>query len=162
MQEAWTASTHVLVVDDEALVGLLVADLLRAEDLEVSLAHGGAEALAMARAQKPDLVVMGWKMPGLCGAELLQALRLARPGLSVVVFSGYDLTSESLVGPGDGPEPVSLRKAADLDLLAPTVLGIAATRRLRRQSGNEAADGPGFLAACADLSLLAPLPSKAA
>ena len=125
MSDTSPVNARVLVVDDEALVGMLVADLLRAENLEVSLALKGEEALEMARAHGPDLVVMDWKMPGLSGAELLRALRLVQPGLPVVVFSGYDLTRERLGEVGGGPEPVLLRKAVELDLLVPAVVEMA-------------------------------------
>ncbi len=162
IQDCASVGARVLVIDDEALVGMLVADLLRAEDLEVSVAHDGAEALEMARVHSPDLVVMDWKMPGLSGAELLRALRLVQPGLPVVVFSGYDLTRERLGEVGGDPEPVLLRKAVELDLLVPTVVEIAHVLELRSLCSHEAADTPVFPATYLAKLPRSPLPLTAA
>ncbi|WP_375398633.1 PAS domain-containing protein [uncultured Sphingomonas sp.] len=81
---------HVLVVDDERLVRMAIADML--ENLgyrttEVSDA-GEAERL-LANGERFDLVVTDHLMPGMSGAELASTIRQRWPRLPVLILSGY-------------------------------------------------------------------------
>jgi len=67
----------VLVVDDHAIVRDGLARLLAADGAhQILQAAAGREALALARAQRPELIVLDLNLPGLGGLELLR--RLAR------------------------------------------------------------------------------------
>lgn len=70
------ARKKVLAVDDSATV-LLAVELLLARDHEVLTARDGQEALAVARAARPDLVLLDVVMPGLDGFETCRRLREA-------------------------------------------------------------------------------------
>ncbi|MFN3688422.1 MAG: PAS domain S-box protein [Salinarimonas sp.] len=79
-----------LVVDDEDLVRMTVADMLVDLGFEVVEAGSGEEALAMIRSgRRADLLVTDHLMPGMSGVDLARAARAARPGLPVLVVSGY-------------------------------------------------------------------------
>ena len=68
-------SARILVVDDiEANVRLLEAKL-SAEYYEVLTASDGPTALAMAAAEKPDIVLLDVMMPGMDGFEVCRELR---------------------------------------------------------------------------------------
>jgi two-component system response regulator DesR len=68
---------RVLLAEDQGLVLGALAALLELEpDIEVvARARDGNEALALARRERPDLVVTDIEMPGMSGLELAQALR---------------------------------------------------------------------------------------
>jgi DNA-binding response OmpR family regulator len=66
---------RVLVVDDEAPIRALVRGYLEAEAFEVRDAETGPDALAVARAWAPDLVVLDVMLPGLDGIEVCRELR---------------------------------------------------------------------------------------
>jgi DNA-binding response OmpR family regulator len=66
---------HVLVVDDEQSLAKVVASYLRRDGHEVSCAFDGPGALAAARREPPDLVVLDLNLPGLDGVEVCRALR---------------------------------------------------------------------------------------
>ena len=69
------AGERILVVeDDRSLAELLSYQLTRA-GYQVEQTADGHEALARARAEKPDLVLLDWMMPGLSGVETLKAMR---------------------------------------------------------------------------------------
>lgn len=69
------AGERVLVVDDEPdIVALVVYHLARAGYL-VSSASSGPDALAVARRERPALVVLDLMLPGLSGYDVLQQLR---------------------------------------------------------------------------------------
>ncbi|MEI6044505.1 MAG: response regulator [Chloroflexota bacterium] len=64
----------ILVVDDEISLCELMADIL-AEQFTIIMAYNGKEALALAQAHKPDLIISDVMMPHMSGVELLRALR---------------------------------------------------------------------------------------
>ncbi|MEE8311390.1 MAG: response regulator [Candidatus Binatia bacterium] len=65
----------VLVVDDEPATRDLVTYLLERNGFEVVQAADGAEALELARIERPALITLDIMMPGMNGYEVLQALR---------------------------------------------------------------------------------------
>jgi two-component system, OmpR family, response regulator MtrA len=65
----------VLVVDDDADILSLVKAVLERSGHEVVAVRDGAEALASARARKPDLAVLDIAMPEVDGLEVLRRLR---------------------------------------------------------------------------------------
>jgi len=82
---------HVLVVDDEPAVGEFMGELLESWGLEVTVKPNGAEAEALF-AENPqhfDLVVTDQTMPKMTGTELAQRLMARRPGLPVILYTGY-------------------------------------------------------------------------
>ncbi|MGQ0538545.1 MAG: response regulator [Gemmatimonadaceae bacterium] len=66
---------RVLVVDDEPDILALVAYHLVRAGYRVSTASSGPDALAMARSEKPTLVVLDLMLPGMSGFAVLEALR---------------------------------------------------------------------------------------
>ncbi|MDP9365213.1 MAG: hybrid sensor histidine kinase/response regulator, partial [Chloroflexota bacterium] len=80
----------VLVVEDHPELRAFVTGVL-SPDHRVAVAEDGREALARARAERPDLIVTDVMMPGMNGEQLLGALR-ADPDLAdvpVVVLSAW-------------------------------------------------------------------------
>jgi PAS domain S-box-containing protein len=79
----------VLLVDDEPLVRASTADMLAEMGYEVVEADSGADALALIDLRLPDLVITDHLMPGLSGTDLALILAAERPGLPVLIVSGY-------------------------------------------------------------------------
>jgi two-component system alkaline phosphatase synthesis response regulator PhoP len=66
--------TKVLVIDDEAPIRLLCRVNLEAEGIEVFEAENGTSGLELARAQRPDVVLLDVMMPGLDGWRVAEQL----------------------------------------------------------------------------------------
>jgi two-component system phosphate regulon response regulator PhoB len=66
---------HVLIVDDEADLASLVEFNLQQEGLQTSIAHTGSEALALARARTPDVIILDLMLPDVSGKEVCRRLR---------------------------------------------------------------------------------------
>jgi diguanylate cyclase (GGDEF)-like protein len=66
---------RILVAEDSALLRRMIGDVLRQHDWEVLEATDGAQALAMARAENPAVLLMAREMEGLDGLAVLDALR---------------------------------------------------------------------------------------
>nr|WP_302474502.1 PAS domain S-box protein [Roseococcus sp. MDT2-1-1] len=79
-----------LLVDDEEIVRASTADMLADLGYEVVEASSAEEALRLVGGGlRPDLVVTDHLMPGLSGTDLARRLNELRPGLPVVIVSGY-------------------------------------------------------------------------
>ena len=86
---AATASTRVLVVEDEDVIRGLVDQVLRGEGYEVLLAADGDEAIALAGSNRVDVLLTDLTMPGIGGHELADRLRAGAPALKVLFMSGF-------------------------------------------------------------------------
>ncbi|MBO9560003.1 MAG: PAS domain S-box protein [Caulobacter sp.] len=114
---ATRASSHVLLVEDDAEVGDLVSAMIDELGHMVSRASNADEALTIARADPTlALVITDVIMPGgKSGVDLAAALAQERPELPVLLSSGY--TGQELSRTQDSPWPL-LRKPYALDALA--------------------------------------------
>ena len=65
----------MLVCDDEPIVRILVHATLDREKYIMVVARDGQEALALARSEQPDLILLDVVMPGRSGPNVLDALR---------------------------------------------------------------------------------------
>ena len=63
------------MVDDKANIRAMVRDYLSEEGFRVLEAENGQQALALARQEKPDLILLDIMMPKMDGYEFLQAYR---------------------------------------------------------------------------------------
>jgi PAS domain S-box-containing protein len=86
-----TLAGAVLIVDDEDLVLELMGDLLSDWGLEVTLKSDAVEAkhAFAAEPQRYDLVLTDHTMPRLTGLELARQIHAIRPGVPVILYTGY-------------------------------------------------------------------------
>ena len=89
---AGTRIIRLLLVDDRSAVRTGLKIWLSLEpDLEVvGEPSDGAEAISLARALHPDVVLMDVEMPGMDGISATAALRSAAPQSAVVILTLYD------------------------------------------------------------------------
>jgi CheY-like chemotaxis protein len=87
----------ILIADDEEDARTIICmRLAKDRDVHIVEATNGREALALAKEQHPDLVVLDWTMPGMSGLEVLQAFRgdPAMVDIPVIMMTGRDDPSE--------------------------------------------------------------------
>jgi DNA-binding NtrC family response regulator/signal transduction histidine kinase len=82
---------HVLYVDDDEVMALVVERLLHRQGFRVSVFQDASRALERVRAEPDafDVVVCDFNMPGLTGVELARSLAGISPHLPVIISSGY-------------------------------------------------------------------------
>lgn len=118
-------ATKVLVIDDEEDYRIIIREVLAESGLEVKLARDGEEGLRMAKAERPDVVLVDWMMPRMDGEQFCRALRSEAglkdlPVLMLTVKQTADEELEALhfgvddfvVKPFQGPELLARVRAA--------------------------------------------------
>jgi two-component system, cell cycle sensor histidine kinase and response regulator CckA len=79
----------VLLVEDEAINRMAMAEALRNAGQQVLEAANGEEALALAANPAIKLVVMDFVLPGVDGFKLMDLIHQSRPKLPIIFLSGY-------------------------------------------------------------------------
>jgi two-component system, OmpR family, response regulator len=89
---------NVLVVDDEAVLAEMVSMALRYEGWKIATAADGSSAIASARAQRPDVVVLDVMLPDMSGLDVLHKLREENPQLPVLLLTAKDAVEDRIAG----------------------------------------------------------------
>lgn len=112
---------RVMLADDEHLIrGALAALLGLEDDLQVvAEAASGTEALAMARAHRPDVAVLDLQMPGADGVTVATSLRAELPGCRTMIVTGHGRPGHLKRALGAGvrgfvPKTVSAQRLAEI------------------------------------------------
>jgi len=81
-------SVKVLVIDDDPKVPWILSEGL-GENYRVISARNGVEGIQMVTKEKPELVLLDIKMPGLSGMEVLDKVKTIDGNLDVIMLSGH-------------------------------------------------------------------------
>ena len=106
----------ILVVDDDASVAGALRRFLDSEGHKSRVVNGVAEGLAAIDRQRPDLVMMDIRMPGIDGLAGLDQMQAKYPGLCIVMMTGYGTSQTSIDAMRSGAFDY-LTKPPDLDQL---------------------------------------------
>jgi len=110
---------RVLLAEDHAVVRTGLLQLLGdVDDVEVvGAATGGKQAVALAAAERPDVVLMDLEMPDLDGIEATRRIRSADPDVNVVVLTAFSDRQRILGAIDAGAVGYLLKDAAPDDLI---------------------------------------------
>ncbi|PJK16824.1 two-component system response regulator [Chryseomicrobium excrementi] len=81
--------THLLIVDDQMGIRMLLQEVFEQSGYTVSIAANGEEALEMFRAQQVDGVLLDMKIPGMNGIEILKHMKREKPDVPVMMMTAY-------------------------------------------------------------------------
>jgi CheY-like chemotaxis protein len=85
----------VLVVDDNANNLMLEKDLLEVAGFEVFQAENATDGIAIARREKPDVIIMDVRLPDMRGSEAARILRLDKETSDIpIVFVTASVMAE--------------------------------------------------------------------
>ena len=79
----------ILLADDEKTITVTLADALRDNGHNVTVAYDGLSALKYAETEPFDCILLDIKMPGTDGMEVLRRLKKQNPDLPVIMITGY-------------------------------------------------------------------------
>ncbi len=107
----------ILIVDDDRKITDMLRRTLAYEGYRVATAADGNEALVKAQAERPDLVVLDWLMPGLDGIEVTKHLRAAGD-VAILMLTARDAVEHRVEGLNSGADDYLVKPFAPEELLA--------------------------------------------
>jgi len=123
---------RILIVDDEKMICLLLAQRLFKEGYICATANNGKEALNHFYKDDLSLMITDIRMPGMDGMELLKNVKTMNSKMMVIIMTAYgevDLVVEAMrLGAND-----FLIKPVDLDLLVLSVKNVLEKKRLEEE-----------------------------
>ncbi len=110
---------QVLIADDDASLRLLVTTTLADDTLTMLEAHDGVQALAIARREKPNLILLDVAMPGLTGVEVCEALKAdpATTAIPVIMLTAHGQEADRQRGLAAGAKAYLTKPFSPLQLL---------------------------------------------
>lgn len=128
--------THILIVEDDPSIALALEDDLTLEGYQVSVARDGQDAVARAREQGVDLILLDLMLPKKGGIEVCRELRRAGMRTPIIMLTAKAHEAEKVMGLDSGADdyvtkpfsPAELR-ARIKSLLRRTVAGAPTTYR---------------------------------
>ena len=114
------APIRIVVADDHPIVRAGIVGLLEtAPGIEViGEAADGAEAIELAASERPDLVLMDLRMPGVDGASATASIVAAGHGTRVLVLTTYETDDHILAAIEAGASGYLLKAAPQAEILA--------------------------------------------
>jgi DNA-binding NtrC family response regulator len=79
---------HILIVDDEAPIREILAQMLGQNGFRVTEAATATEALQVMQRDVPDLIISDLQLEESDGLAMIQQLKVARPELPVILLTG--------------------------------------------------------------------------
>src|SRR5688572_17050102 len=87
---------RILVIDDEAAIRDSLRMILEYEDYLFLGAASGQEGISLVQRDRPDLVLLDIKMPGMDGMDVLRKLHAHDETLPIVMISGHGTTATAV------------------------------------------------------------------
>ena len=110
------ADKILVVEDDEGIAGTLYRGLTF-EGYKVNVVYDGLAALASARDDPPDLVVLDWMLPGIDGLEVCRRMRAAGQ-TPILMLTAKDAIADRVHGLDAGAEDYLVKPFAFDELVA--------------------------------------------
>ncbi|MBI4585749.1 MAG: response regulator [Planctomycetes bacterium] len=117
----------VLIADDEVSIRRLYERELKKEGYEVLTAENGQEAIQQVQNQKPDLVILDIRMPGMDGIQTLSRILEENNELPVIISTAYSSYKENFMSWAADAYVV---KSSDLSELKSTVRAVFEQRNV--------------------------------
>lgn len=113
------AMKTILLADDEAHLRTLVRTTLDQPGYRILESEDGATALALARSERPDVVVLDWMMPNMTGIEVMTALRrdAATANLPIILLTAKGQRADVTQALASGATAYLAKPFSPLELL---------------------------------------------
>jgi DNA-binding NtrC family response regulator len=138
---------RVLVVDDDAGVRSLIGKIVALEDAVPTIAGSGEEALDLLEREFFDLLVTENNLPGVNGLELAQVARAMRPGMTVLLVTGYSSVESARQAAAQGVIDYIIKPVIVDELRSSLRRGLAASVRSVFPAGSRSDEAKGPAAA---------------
>lgn len=123
------AREKILVIDDEPDIGWLFSKILSEEGYKVLTSLNGEEGISKIKKEKPDLIFLDLKLPGMDGIEILKEIRTIDKDLLVIVLTAYETVKTAVEAMKLGAFDY-LSKPVNIDRIKTTIKNAIRTQTL--------------------------------
>jgi len=127
----------ILVVEDDPIIRRTVDYALRRAGFSTRVSGDGVEALAMAQAEAPDLILLDLMLPGIDGFEFAQRIRRTDHEVAIIMVTALSQESDTVRGLDAGADDYITKPFSTEELLARVRANL---RRVRERAVLEADD----------------------
>jgi len=131
---------RILIVDDDIDTLRLVGLMLQRQGYQILAANHGAQAIELAKKEKPDLILLDVMMPDMDGFEVTRRLR-ADPEteiIPIIMFTAKTQIDDKVTGFESGADDYLTKPTHPAELIAHVKALLARTKKLRRAQPVEA------------------------
>jgi sugar-specific transcriptional regulator TrmB/CheY-like chemotaxis protein len=89
IQNNYSASAKILVVDDDLSLRGMLSELLKQEGFAPRTAQSGKEAITLCKKENFEVALIDIKLPDIEGTQLIAILKKLNPNMSSIVITGY-------------------------------------------------------------------------
>jgi DNA-binding response OmpR family regulator len=147
-------SLRILIVEDHEDLADALRTNLRSEGYQATVATDGRQALAMVRADPPDLMVLDLGIPGIDGLALLARLRAEGHWCPVLILTARDSDADKVEGFRLGADDYVTKPFRTLELMAR--VDAMGRRVIRERAAASTHPAPAAPALAPDVSHLTP------
>jgi CheY-like chemotaxis protein len=112
--------SKVLLVDDEKEFAQTLSERLISRDVGSHAVYDGQQALDLLKDDRPDVMVLDLKMPGIDGIEVLRQTRKTHPNIKVIILTGHGTEDDRKICMELGAFAY-LQKPTDIEKLSATI-----------------------------------------
>jgi DNA-binding response OmpR family regulator len=123
-------SEKLLIIDDEKDFLDIIAERIRARGMDVSTVTSVEDALNMVEEESFDVVIMDFMMPGMNGFQTLKAIKEKKPGVQIILLTGYVPDEKRIEAKALGALDV-IEKPPDLNDLIVKIKSVKAQKTVR-------------------------------
>lgn len=126
---------HILIIDDEEYVRLVLAQALREEDCTVTTASRGQEGLDRLASGSFDCVVSDLRMPGIDGRAVLKWVKAHQPDVDVMILTGHGDVQDAVEAIKEGAWDFLIKDTPfDGTVIKAAITKLRTVRALRREN----------------------------
>ncbi len=126
--------SKILLVDDEREFVQTLSERLLMRDMGSTVTYDGESALDLIKEDKPDVMILDLKMPGIDGIDVLRRVKETQPEIEVIILTGHgsEADREKCMNLGAF---AYLQKPVDINLLSNTIK--KANEKIRENKGKK-------------------------
>lgn len=123
---------RTLLVDDEQEFVLTLSERLQMRDIQSEVAFDGEKALEHLKKDRPEVIVLDLRMPGMDGLEVLKRVKREYPGIEVIVVTGHGSDKDEQAARQLGAFDY-LQKPVDINTLEERIQAASAKAKSRQE-----------------------------
>src|SRR5579862_5609071 len=89
-----TRQRHILIVEDEGDMCLLIEIILQSQDVKISHVKNLSEAKAFIEEEEPDLILLDNRLPDGFGVDFIGVIKQNYPNVKIILITGIDLAAQ--------------------------------------------------------------------